>query len=130
MQETSVMGDKERVSCVQVHISADTRGEDGGRQVQSSSWANGADLRTTLSSLRSHDEDCLIVSPISNSVEGPKGELPMFRWRVVLLVIVCFGGAGVLFKDCVTYSFFSSNESEGVICVHLKEKAWERFGRG
>ena len=47
----------------------DTRGEDGGRQVKSNSWANGGDLRTTLSSLRSHVEDCLIASPISNKFQ-------------------------------------------------------------
>ena len=52
-----------------MHISTDKRGADGGGQVESNSCANGADLRTTLSSPRSHDEDCLIVSLVLNKFQ-------------------------------------------------------------
>ena len=69
MHESSVMGATERVSCAQVKTSADTRGEYRARQAESNSIANGADLRTTLSSPRSRDQDCLIVSPIFNKFQ-------------------------------------------------------------
>ena len=128
------MGAKERVSCAQVQISADARGDDGGWQVDSNSCANVTDMRTSLSSLRLHDEDCLIASPVLNKFQVLRdlrenypcsdGELSCCDQPLSPSVVP------VLFRDGDTYYFFLSKESQGVICVHSKEKAWERFSGG
>ena len=63
------MGDKDRGSSGQGHFGADSRVEDGGRLFQPSSGFNRAVLRTSLSSQRSLDEDCVFASPISNKFQ-------------------------------------------------------------
>ena len=68
-QETSNLGDKDMGSGGQGHFGADSRVEDGGRQFQSSSGVNGAVLRTSLSSQRSLDKDCVFASPVSNKFQ-------------------------------------------------------------
>ena len=68
-QETSNLGDKDRGSSGQGHFGSDSRVEDGGRLVQPSNRVNGAILRTSLSSQRSLDEDCVFASPVSNKFQ-------------------------------------------------------------